>query len=423
MATPTTPEKTKSEIVPSTTEKAPEQYTQAKAHLVDYIKGAEELDSKTKEEFLQTTQKLAEKADDGDSEAMNTLRRAALTEDQYNKNPLLGHQLLSALYLERKEQEKDSPQFRFTVNFKNNQLAEWKVGAGDLLPANVVAIKVLDAQGDVITERAFRATNPKTGRIGYYKQKNFDESGAYEYVPVFSGYEIIVLETKDREDPEVKRREFAEGIELFHPPARNIDDVQAAQTASGEMPPPRSSPRGYREAFDRLQEEPRFLQRITEIAGKIGCKPEHLLQIMWKESGLDPRAVNRQSGDSNNPYERAKRRATGLIQFMPKTARGLGTTTQEIYNMSALQQLDYVEKYFQPYFGRIHDFMSLYWVVFYPAALGKPDNFVLGSQIGQDEVRKIAMQNSGVARGKDHVTVQDFRRFAMAGLPPELGIS
>lgn len=41
--------------------------------------------------------------------------------------------------------------------------------------------------------------------------------------------------------------------------------------------------------------------------------------------------------------------AIGLIQFMPSTAKGLGTSTSALKQMTAVDQLAYVEKYFAPY--------------------------------------------------------------------------
>ena len=54
---------------------------------------------------------------------------------------------------------------------------------------------------------------------------------------------------------------------------------------------------------------------------------------MNSESGLNSKAVNPHGG------------ATGLIQFMPKTAEGLGTSTAALKAMTPLEQLDYVEKF------------------------------------------------------------------------------
>ncbi len=76
-----------------------------------------------------------------------------------------------------------------------------------------------------------------------------------------------------------------------------------------------------------------FYNKATEVAKRVGCDPNDLLAVMYSESGLKPGAVNKNGG------------ATGLIQFMPQTARGLGTSTQALKNMSPEEQLVYVEKY------------------------------------------------------------------------------
>ncbi len=75
-----------------------------------------------------------------------------------------------------------------------------------------------------------------------------------------------------------------------------------------------------------------FYNKATEVAKRLGCDPNDLLAVMYSESGLKPGAVNKNGG------------ATGLIQFMPRTAKSLGTSTQAIKNMSAEEQLVYVEK-------------------------------------------------------------------------------
>lgn len=75
-----------------------------------------------------------------------------------------------------------------------------------------------------------------------------------------------------------------------------------------------------------------FYNKAVEVAKRVGCDPNVLLGIMRSESGLKPSVQNKNGG------------AAGLIQFMPATARALGTTTNAIKNMSAEQQLVYVEK-------------------------------------------------------------------------------
>ena len=56
----------------------------------------------------------------------------------------------------------------------------------------------------------------------------------------------------------------------------------------------------------------------------------------------------------------------------------MGTTTEELANMTALEQLDYVEKYLYDYKGRMNSVLDVYIAVFSPTeGLNKPDNFPL----------------------------------------------
>ncbi len=78
---------------------------------------------------------------------------------------------------------------------------------------------------------------------------------------------------------------------------------------------------------------PEFLAKVKEIAKKINCDYKDLLGVMNSESGINAKAQNKNGG------------ASGLIQFMPKTAEALGTTTNALRDMSPIDQLDYVEKF------------------------------------------------------------------------------
>ena len=111
-----------------------------------------------------------------------------------------------------------------------------------------------------------------------------------------------------------------------------------------------------------------FALKVADICNQLNIKPNWLMFVMWFESRLNPQAVNPISG------------ATGLIQFMPSTARGLGTTTDVLKRMSNVQQLDYVLAYLRPYKGRMKRWVDVYLAVFYPKAMGKPD-FVITSDI------------------------------------------
>ena len=78
-----------------------------------------------------------------------------------------------------------------------------------------------------------------------------------------------------------------------------------------------------------------FYSRIVEISQKIKCNPEHLMAV-----------INLESAKSFSPSKKnPTSSATGLIQFTSASAQDLGTTVQDLAKMSALEQLDYVEKY------------------------------------------------------------------------------
>lgn len=77
----------------------------------------------------------------------------------------------------------------------------------------------------------------------------------------------------------------------------------------------------------------KFYAKVVNISNKLKCDPNALMAVMKSESSLDSKAVNSSSG------------ATGLIQFMPSTARSLGTSTSELKQMTPEEQLNYVEKY------------------------------------------------------------------------------
>jgi hypothetical protein len=113
--------------------------------------------------------------------------------------------------------------------------------------------------------------------------------------------------------------------------------------------------------------DPAFQAKAQQVANNLGVSLDDLIGIMNHESGLNPGAVN--------PYTNA----TGLIQFMPNTARNMGTSVEALKNMSAIDQLDYVERFYKPIAGKAKDIGDLYMFTFLPAAIGKPDNFVIGA--------------------------------------------
>jgi soluble lytic murein transglycosylase-like protein len=192
-------------------------------------------------------------------------------------------------------------------------------------------------------------------------------------------------------------------------PTTAAPGTQSAQTTgpATAAPTPTPQPAGQPGQYERLATQrlgADFVAQARQVAQRLGVSPEGLFAMMNNESGLNPRAVNGGSG------------ATGLIQFMPATARALGTTTAALRNMSATDQLKYVEKYFQPYKGKIHNATDLYIATFYPAALGKPDSWVMGGQNGT--AGAVARANPIFDLNRDgQITAGEFRQYYQRRFP------
>lgn len=154
--------------------------------------------------------------------------------------------------------------------------------------------------------------------------------------------------------------------------------------------------------FDQLIKENKeaFIDKVIEVASFLGVKPEHLMFLMWFETGhtLDHRIQN-------------KIGATGLIQFLPSTARFLGTSTDELKAMSNVEQMEYVKRHLAPFKGKYKDFVDLYCGIFYPKAVGQPDTFRITSDM-------IARQNPIFDINKDlDVEKSEIRRALLKQLP------
>lgn len=110
-----------------------------------------------------------------------------------------------------------------------------------------------------------------------------------------------------------------------------------------------------------------FRRRVLRMALHVGVDPSWLMAIMAFETGrtFSPSKRNALSG------------ATGLIQFIPSTAIDLNTTTDALAAMTDVEQLDYVERYFSRYAGRMQTLASAYMAVLWPRAVSEPDSAVI----------------------------------------------
>lgn len=138
-----------------------------------------------------------------------------------------------------------------------------------------------------------------------------------------------------------------------------------------------------------------FRSRVLAICKDLRVEPDDLMACMAFESG---------GTFSPSQKNLAGSGATGLIQFMPDTAVGLGTTTQALALMTAEDQLFYVDKYFQPYRGRLFNLGDLYMAILFPAGIGKPDDFPLFVE-GQKPLRRY-QQNKGLDANRDGIVTR-----------------
>ena len=115
---------------------------------------------------------------------------------------------------------------------------------------------------------------------------------------------------------------------------------------------------------------PQFRTKADSIADRLGANRDDFYRVVSFETGgeFSPATRNRAGGG-----------ATGLIQFTPETAKGLGTSTDALAKITPEQQLDYVEQYLEPYKGKIGTLKGPYMAILYPAALGKSEDTVLFS--------------------------------------------
>ncbi len=148
-----------------------------------------------------------------------------------------------------------------------------------------------------------------------------------------------------------------------------------------------------------------FAQKVTDIAAWLQIDPNWLMQVMYAESKLKASAQNIQKG---------RLIAAGLLQWT--SASGAPGAPQSMLQRNHLQQLDWVKEYFKPYRGRMHSYFDVYLVTFFPAAVGKPDNYVFATS--RLSASLIASQNPAVNIVKDgKITMAEFKQYVWNSTP------
>lgn len=133
-----------------------------------------------------------------------------------------------------------------------------------------------------------------------------------------------------------------------------------------------------------------FLNKVIQVADKLGTSPDNLMTVMAVESGLNP-----QCGNSSSPV--------GLIQFTESSIdninrnNGTNYSKEDILNMDGIQQLDLVYLHCKGQ-GDLSDLGDLYMSLFCPKAVGQDDDFELYCE-GSKEYEKnkiLDLNNDGI---------------------------
>ena len=142
-----------------------------------------------------------------------------------------------------------------------------------------------------------------------------------------------------------------------------------------------------------------FKAALLNIVAGLECDPSHLMACMAFETG-----------ESFSPsIQNPTTKATGLIQFMPETARSLGTSIDQLAAMNAVAQLRFVQKYLSPFSGKMRTLSDVYMTILFPRAVGKPESFVLfaSPSVAYNENRGLDVNNDGsITKGEAAGKVQ-----------------
>jgi len=183
----------------------------------------------------------------------------------------------------------------------------------------------------------------------------------------------------------------------------------AGPGGGGEMP---LGPSSYSPGTipKEVSQDTSFTSGVTELAKKYNVPEDYLYAVMGFETG---------GTFSPSEKNKAGSGATGLIQFMPKTAEGLGTSTDALSKMTRTEQLKYVDKYFEGTLNKGGSLSDVYMSVLFPAAVGKPENYVLFGKGAQSGYTGTAYaQNAGLdLNGDGSITKAEAAKKVEAYLP------
>jgi hypothetical protein len=144
-----------------------------------------------------------------------------------------------------------------------------------------------------------------------------------------------------------------------------------------------------------------FRDKVFAVAKALDVNPNFLMACMAFETGREFKSTTQ---------NRAGHTAFGLIQFTPDAAASLKVPLNDIKAVSAVDQLNYVQQYFQ-YWKDVKKGVPLktlgdvYACIICPEAIGMPDDHKCYEQGGKTNAAFLA--NKNLARGKTYITKED----------------
>lgn len=160
---------------------------------------------------------------------------------------------------------------------------------------------------------------------------------------------------------------------------------------------------------------PQFLGCLDNLAKSKNVPADSILTVMQIESGFTSTdSPSRGAGAVNSLTQ-----ASGLNQIMPSTAKGLGYTVEQIQGMTASEQMcGPVTSYFNHVtLPEKPSTADLYLANFYPAAVGKSDDYILGNHPGLSP-QSVASANPAFVGAGGVVTNGSIKNWINTKYPP-----
>lgn len=154
-----------------------------------------------------------------------------------------------------------------------------------------------------------------------------------------------------------------------------------------------------------------FANAVVAVANALGISANDLMFVMNNETAgtfsptIQPWPTSDHSLNLKLPI--------GLIQFEPGTAMGLETTTAALAQMTAIDQLQYVQDYMQQIidtYGPLNTTAKVYLAIFYPSAITQYNDPLFTFPTA------VQNQNPEFFKGTDG-TIQDFLNWVQSAIP------